>query len=123
MELWPSSHTGSTKDSARSGRACQGPASNSGSHHTLPPEPDVHKKTVVACLRFPGPKGKFVEEVQTFGTTTRELLQLADWLRAAGCTHVAMESTGVYWRSVYRSSKAPVEHESRAAFCSSPLTV
>jgi transposase len=38
---------------------------------------------------------------RTFGTTTRELLQLADWLTAAGCTHVAMESTGVYWRPVY----------------------
>lgn len=63
---------------------------------------DVHKKTVVACLRFPGPKGKRAEEVRTFGTTTRELLQLADWLSAAGCTHVAMESTGVYWRPVYQ---------------------
>jgi transposase len=39
--------------------------------------------------------------VRTFGTTTRELLRLADWLTAAGCTHVAMESTGVYWRPVY----------------------
>lgn len=62
---------------------------------------DVHKKTVAACLRQPGPKGKRAEEVRTFGTTTRELLRLADWLTAAGCTHVAMESTGVYWRPVY----------------------
>jgi transposase len=62
---------------------------------------DVHKKTVAACLRSPGPKGTRTEEIRTFGTTTRELLQLADWLTGAGCTHVAMESTGVYWRPVY----------------------
>jgi len=63
---------------------------------------DVHKKTVVACLRGPGPNGTRAEEIRTFGTTTRELLQLADWLAAAGCTHAAMESTGVYWRPVYQ---------------------
>ena len=63
---------------------------------------DVHKKTVAACLRVPGPNGTRAEEIRTFGTTTRELLQLADWLAAAGCTHVAMESTGVYWRPVYQ---------------------
>lgn len=63
---------------------------------------DVHKKTVAACLRLPGPKVTRTEEIRTFGTTTRELLQLADWLAAAGCTHVAMESTGVYWRPVYQ---------------------
>jgi transposase len=39
--------------------------------------------------------------VQTFGTSTRELLRLVAWLTAASCTHVAMESTGVYWRPVY----------------------
>jgi transposase len=63
---------------------------------------DVHKKTVVACLRFPGANGKRAEDVRTFGTTTRELLQLAEWLTGPGCTHVAMESTGVYWRPVYQ---------------------
>lgn len=57
---------------------------------------DIHKKTVVACLLRPGSK-----EVRTFGSTTTELLALADWLKAAGCTHVAMESTGVYWRPLY----------------------
>ena len=61
---------------------------------------DVHKKTITACLRFPSARGRG-EEIGTFGTTTRELLRLADWLTAAGCTHVAMESTGVYWRPVY----------------------
>jgi len=61
---------------------------------------DVHKKSVAACLRRTGPKAR-VSEVRTFGTTTRSLLELGDWLTGAGCTHVAMESTGVYWRPVY----------------------
>jgi transposase len=61
---------------------------------------DVHKASVTACLRSPGDAQRR-QEVRTFGTTTRELLRLADWLVAAGCTHVAMESTGVYWRPVY----------------------
>ena len=62
---------------------------------------DIHKRTVVACLVMPGPDGKPVKEVRSFGTMTDELLQLADWLLVAGCTHVAMESTGVYWKPVY----------------------
>ena len=47
--------------------------------------------------------------MRTFGTTTRELLQLVDWLTTAGCTHVAMESTGVYWRPVYNLLEGSVE--------------
>ncbi len=62
---------------------------------------DVHKKTVVACLRVPGPHGRRTAEVRTFGTTTQELLALAEWLLEAGCTHVAMESTGIYWKPVF----------------------
>jgi transposase len=62
---------------------------------------DVHKASVTACLRSPGDGPQRRQEVRTFGTTTRELLRLTDWLTAAGCTHVAMESTGVYWRPVY----------------------
>lgn len=62
---------------------------------------DVHKKTVVACLRVPGARGRRTSEVRTFGTMTPELLALADWLLQAGCTHVAMESTGVYWKPVF----------------------
>jgi transposase len=62
---------------------------------------DIHKKTVVACLIVPGPDGTPVKEIRTFGTMTDELLALADWLAAAGCTHVAMESTGVYWKPVW----------------------
>ncbi len=62
---------------------------------------DVHKATVAACLRVPGPAGKRTQEVRTFGTTTGELLVLHDWLAAHGVTHVAMESTGVFWKPVY----------------------
>lgn len=57
---------------------------------------DVHKKTVVACVLTPERR-----EVRTFGTMTRELLRLADWLGEERITHVAMESTGVYWKPVY----------------------
>jgi transposase len=57
---------------------------------------DVHKQSVVACLMTPAGR-----ETRTFGTITAELLVLADWLQATGCTHVAMESTGVYWKPIY----------------------
>jgi transposase len=57
---------------------------------------DVHAKTVVACLNIQGQK-----QIRTFTTMTDGLLQLSDWLTAAGCTHVAIESTGVYWRPVF----------------------
>lgn len=56
---------------------------------------DVHAKTVVACLVTKGRK-----EIRTFATMTDELLQWGDWLSSAGCTHVAIESTGVYWKPV-----------------------
>ncbi len=57
--------------------------------------------TVAVCVRVPGPKGKRTQEVRTFGTTAPELLALQDWLGAQGVTHVAMESTGVFWKPVY----------------------
>jgi transposase len=59
---------------------------------------DVHAKTVVACLIQKGRKA-----IRTFSTMTDELLQLADWLTSAGCTHVAIESTGVYWKPIFNS--------------------
>jgi transposase len=59
---------------------------------------DVHSKTVVVCRRIIGPDGKLDKQVRTFGTTTGELLALADWLAEAAVTHVAMESTGVFWK-------------------------
>jgi transposase len=63
---------------------------------------DVHKKTVAACVRVPGTKrSERVQHVRTFGTTAAELLALRDWLDTHGVTHVAMESTGVYWKPVY----------------------
>lgn len=62
---------------------------------------DIHKQLVVACLIVPGPDGQPVKEVRSFGTMTADLLELADWLTAAGCTHAAMESTGVYWKALY----------------------
>ena len=62
---------------------------------------DVHQQTVVACLITPGPDGQPAKEVRTFGTMTADLLELADWLRAAACSQVAMESTGVYWKPIW----------------------
>ena len=62
---------------------------------------DIHKQTVVACLVVPGTGKQSHKEIRTFGTMTDELLQLGDWLAAAGCTHVAMETTGIYWKPIY----------------------
>ena len=62
---------------------------------------DVHQATVVACLLIVQKDGRVQKQMRTFGTTTRELLSLREWLLAEGCTHVAMESTGVYWKPVY----------------------
>ncbi len=62
---------------------------------------DVHKKTVVACLMVPDAAGLPHKTIRTFRTMTADLLALADWLAQAGCTHVVMESTGVYWRPIY----------------------
>jgi len=62
---------------------------------------DVHQSTVVACLLRVRQDGKVQKQLRTFGTTTRELMGLREWLLSEGCTHVAMESTGVYWKPVY----------------------
>src|SRR4029450_9467295 len=62
---------------------------------------DIHKRTVVACLLTPGIDGQPLKAVRTFGTVTDELLVLAAWLQETGCTHVAMESTGVSWKPVW----------------------
>ena len=61
---------------------------------------DVHKDTVVACVRHMA-NGEVRREVRTFKTTTKELLALSDWLAGEGCTHLAMEATGVYWKPVW----------------------
>ncbi len=62
---------------------------------------DVHQATVVACLLVGTANRKPKKEVRTFRTVTRELLAMRSWLEEHGCTHVAMESTGVYWKPVY----------------------
>jgi transposase len=62
---------------------------------------DVHQATVVACVLIVRKDGKVQKQVRTFGTTTRELLSLREWMLSQGCTHVAMESTGVYWKPVF----------------------
>ncbi len=62
---------------------------------------DIHKKVVVVCLIVLKTTGQRVREIRSFRTTTAGLLELRDWLQIAGCTHVAMESTGVYWRPVW----------------------
>ncbi len=61
---------------------------------------DIHKKTVVACLLTSEEGQPPAKTIRTFGTMTTDLLALADWLHTAGCTHVAMESTGVSWRPI-----------------------
>lgn len=63
---------------------------------------DVHKKTVTASVIVEGEGDVVFRETRTFGTMTGELLALSDWLSAVGVTHVAMESTGVYWKPVYQ---------------------
>ena len=62
---------------------------------------DVHKKTVMACVRKPK-DGKRVSVRREFSTFTHGLHQLRDWLASEGVTQVAMEATGIYWRPVVR---------------------
>lgn len=62
---------------------------------------DVHQATVVACVLIGTADVRPKKKTQTFGTTTKELEQLRAWLTEHGCTHVGMESTGVYWMPVY----------------------
>jgi len=61
---------------------------------------DVHKQTVVACARHMV-NGTVERQVRTFRTTTKDLLAVSEWLASQGCTHVAMEATGVYWKPVW----------------------
>jgi transposase len=61
---------------------------------------DVHKRFVVACLSIIE-KGKRHKELRQFSTMTNEILMMKEWLKASGCTHIAMESTGVYWKPIF----------------------
>jgi transposase len=70
---------------------------------------DVHQATVVACLLMVRRDGKVQKQMRTFGTTTRELVGLREWLLSEACTHVAMESTGVYWKPIYAILEGALE--------------
>jgi transposase len=70
---------------------------------------DVHKETVVACVRKATAGGKARQEVRTFRTETSGLLALADWLTDEAVSHVALESTGVYWKPVWNILEGVVE--------------
>jgi transposase len=70
---------------------------------------DVHKREMVACVVTPGTDGEPVRTIRAFGTMTADILVLADWLVAAGCTHLAMESTGVYWKPIWNLLEGQVE--------------
>jgi transposase len=67
---------------------------------------DLHKKSVEACVRRMEPGGHVHQQTRHWGTMTRDILMLADWMAAQGVTHVAMESTGVCWKPIITSWKA-----------------
>ena len=78
---------------------------------------DVHKDTVMACVRTPGGRGR-TQEVQEFSTFTRQLERLRDWLVEQHVTLVVMEATGVYWKPVWHvlTEMGPgVEYEDAAS--------
>jgi transposase len=70
---------------------------------------DVHKDSVEACVRKLEPEGKLSSQTRHWGTTTRELETMAAWLQAEGVTHVAMESTGVYWKAIFNVLESEFE--------------
>jgi len=62
---------------------------------------DVHKRSIQACVRRLRPDGRIHQETRSCGAMTRDILEMTDWLVTEGVTHVAMESTGVYWKPIY----------------------
>jgi len=70
---------------------------------------DVHKKNVTGCILVPGRQGKVKRRLKTFSTMTGSLEKLRAWLLSEGVTHVAMESTGVYWKPVYNVLQEAME--------------
>jgi transposase len=70
---------------------------------------DVHKNSVSVCLVVNTPDGERRQELRRFGTMTRDLLALSDWLKEHGCRIVAMESTGVYWKPIFNILEAEFE--------------
>ena len=70
---------------------------------------DVHKRTAVVCRLTTAADGRRVAETRTFATTTDDLLRLSNWLSDGGCTHVGLESTGVYWKPIFNILEGSVE--------------
>lgn len=70
---------------------------------------DIHKKTVRVCVLIQQENGKVTKEFRTYSTTTADLLNLLDWLLQLGCSHVALEGTGVYWKPVYNLFEGQIE--------------
>ncbi len=70
---------------------------------------DVHKSKVVACLLVGELNGEVKKTIKSFSTMTNDLLKLRDWLEAEGCSHVAVESTGVYWKPVFNILESSVK--------------
>jgi transposase len=68
---------------------------------------DVHKASITACVLIAEGKVKKRHQLRC-GTMTRDLLALADWLAEHGVTHVAMESTGIYWKPILESARGPL---------------
>jgi transposase len=62
---------------------------------------DVHKRFVVACVSCVQANGHRHKEIRQFSTMTHEIVVLKEWLKASGCSHIAMESTGVYWKPIF----------------------
>jgi transposase len=70
---------------------------------------DIHKKMIMACLLRRQADGQLKKETRTFSTMTEGLVSLLDWLKSAGCSHAAMESTGVYWKPIYNVLEGEME--------------
>lgn len=70
---------------------------------------DVHSATVVACVMITAADGTVTKETKTFGTMTKDLLELGDWLKGHEISHAAMESTGSYWKPVYNLLEGQME--------------
>lgn len=70
---------------------------------------DVHKDSVEACVRRVEQEGKLYQQIRHWGTTTRELMAMGQWLQSEGVTQVAMESTGVYWKPIFNILEANFE--------------
>src|SRR4051794_19683538 len=70
---------------------------------------DVHKDSLVACIVIPNDQGQPAKTIRTFGTMTADILAFGDWLAEHGVTHLAMESTGVYWKPVWNLLEGQLE--------------